>query len=325
MGRPQAALDRDGSPVRELAFWLRDLRSRSGLTYQQLSSRAHYATSTLQAAAAGHRLPTWRVVRAFVQACGGDEPEWQAYWAQIKRAMDHAAPCELRQHVLPPWAGPAPAAVASGPQSDSPVLSDTPAADDGPSQEGAGQDGSWYIRSFVALLRMDTDPPEAQEHRIVVATADGLTELTTAVSVPRHPADSSSSHRLEVELLHGGLLQLREQPWETYFRNMIVLPRALRVGEQHEYALRLRVPPGQPMAAHYVHVPHRRSDYFELRVRFHLDRLPRAVWMLPGVPTAVIYQRSPFRQTLVPNLAGEVHVKFRQLQVGLGYGVCWQE
>jgi hypothetical protein len=122
-------------------------------------------------------------------------------------------------------------------------------------QSGTGQNGNWYIRSFTALLRMDTSPPEAQEQRVVVATADGLCELATAISVPRHPQDSGPSHHLEVELLHGGLLQLREQPWETYFRNVIVLPRPLRAGEQHEYAMRLRVPPGQPMAAHYVHVP----------------------------------------------------------------------
>ena len=349
MGRPQGPLDRDGSPVRELAFWLRDLRSQSGLTYQQLGSRAHYATSTVQAATAGHRLPTWRVVRAFVRACGGDEAAWQAYWAQIKRALDHAAPGELRQRVLPPWAGQDPAVADQGGARPQPNPGPSPAPENGEAglsrsggaesanqgnhlsqdyvknQDGTGQNGNWYIRSFTALLRMDTSPPEAQEQRVVVATADGLCELATAISVPRHPQDSAPSHHLEVELLHGGLLQLREQPWETYFRNVIVLPRALRAGEQHEYAMRLRIPPGQPMAAHYVHVPHRRSDYFELRVRFSLDRLPRAIWMLPGVPTAVIYQLSPARQTLTPDRSGEVHVKFHQLQVGLGYGVCWQE
>ena len=58
MGRPQKPLDRDGSAVREFAFWLRDLRKRSGLTYDQLGKNAHYATSTVQAATAGNRLPT---------------------------------------------------------------------------------------------------------------------------------------------------------------------------------------------------------------------------------------------------------------------------
>jgi hypothetical protein len=319
MGRPEGPLDRDGSPIGEFAFWLRDLRSQAGLTYQQLGSQAHYATSTVQAAAAGRRLPTWRVTRAFVRASGGDEDAWKAYWAQVKRALDHAAPGELRERVLPPWAGP------GDRKTEDNVNEPDGTVQNGVVQNGVVQDGDWYIKSFTALLRMDTSPPEAQEQRAIVATADGLSELATALSLPRHPKDSDPSHHLDVEVLHGGLLQRREQPWETYFRNVIVLPRPLQAGEEHEYAMRLRVPPGQPMAAHYVHVPHRRSDYFELRVRFGLDRLPRAIWMLPGVPTAVIYQLSPARQTLTPDRAGEVHVKFRQLQIGLGYGICWQE
>jgi len=73
MGRPQETLDRDGSPVREFAFWLRDLRHRSGLTYEQLGKSAHYATSTMQAATTGRRFPTLRVTMAFVAACGGEE------------------------------------------------------------------------------------------------------------------------------------------------------------------------------------------------------------------------------------------------------------
>ena len=125
-------------------------------------------------------------------------------------------------------------------------------------------------------------------------------------------------------LLHGGSLELREQPYESYFRHVIVLPRPLKAGERHAYALRLRIPPGQPMAQHYVHVPFRRSDSFDLRVRFSPRRPPRAVWALTGVPTAVIYQRSPASTPLVPDRFGEIHVTFSSLSVGLGYGVCWQ-
>jgi hypothetical protein len=85
MGRPEEPLDRDGSPVREFAFWLRDLRRRAGLTYDQLGKNAHYATSTVQAATAGSRLPTLRVTMAFVEACGGDQGEWREYWTLVRR------------------------------------------------------------------------------------------------------------------------------------------------------------------------------------------------------------------------------------------------
>ena len=70
MGRPQEPFERNGSPAREFAFWLRDLRHRSGLTYEQLARSAHYATSTMQAATTGRRLPTLKVTMAFVAACG---------------------------------------------------------------------------------------------------------------------------------------------------------------------------------------------------------------------------------------------------------------
>lgn len=334
MGRPQKPLDRDGSPVREFAFWLRDLRKTSGLTYEQLGKSAHYATSTVQEAAAGKRLPTLRVTMAFVKACGGDPGEWRTYWTQVQRALDQDAPDGCLGSIVPPWVdngspdsvGPGggvhPADLTSGGSSQ-------PAADqataDPAVQSVTAEAESWFVESFSALLRLDTEPIEALEQRVIVATSDGLSELATSVSVPRHPTDGDQAHGLESELLYGGSLELHEQPYESYFKNVIVLPRPLRKGEHHRYALRLRIPAGQRMSPHYVYVPFNRSDHFELRVRFDPRHLPRAIWALHGAPTAVIYERGPTHETLMPDRFGEVHVTFRALRLGLGYGVCWQE
>ncbi|MBV9451910.1 MAG: helix-turn-helix transcriptional regulator [Streptosporangiaceae bacterium] len=320
MGRPEKPLDRDGSAVREFAFWLRDLRKRSGLTYDQLGKNAHYATSTVQAATAGNRFPTLRVTMAIVKACGGDTREWRDYWTQIQRALDRGAPDGLERPITPPWASPATTAI--------PVPVSTPegsaaTSEVKPQRREAG-DG-WFTESFTALLRLDIEPIEAMERRLIVATTDDLTELATSVSVPRHPDDVSGGHGLDSELLYGGSLELREQPYESYFRNVIVLPRPLRQGERHEYALRLRIPPGQPMAPHYVYVPFHPSDHFDLRIRFPLRDPPRAVWVLRAVPTAVIYEGKPTAETLVPDRFGEVHVSFHDLQLGFGYGLCWTE
>jgi transcriptional regulator with XRE-family HTH domain len=315
MGRPQKPLERDGTPVREFAFWLRDLRKRSGLTYAKLAKNAHYATSTVQEATAGRRFPTLKLTVAFVRACDGDVAGWQAYWGQIQRALDADAPDGWAASISPPWAIP-PAAPPAGPAAPPLVLPAAPPVDDA---------DDWIVESFTALLRLDTEPIEALEQRVIVAVADGLGELSTSISVPRHPTDSDQAHGLDSELLHGGSLELREQPYESYFKNVIVLPRPLRPGERHEYALRLRIPAGQPMATHYVYVPFRRSDHFELRVRFNPQHLPKAVWQLNGAPTAVIYDRAPISETLVPDRFGEVHVSFRALRLGLGYGLCWQE
>jgi transcriptional regulator with XRE-family HTH domain len=319
MGRPQAPLERDGSPVREFAFWLRDLRNRSGLTYEQLAKISNYATSTVQEATAGRRLPTLNVVKAFVKACHGDQPAWREYWTQIRRSLDPDAPPDLAGLIVPSWAASTGFGRPATP-SRRPAQDNEPS---GPGQSAMDDADRWYVESFTALLRLDADPIEAVEQREIVATVDDLSELSTSISVPRHPDDAGLTHQLEIELLHGGSLELREQPYESFFRNVIVLPRPLQSGDRHQYAVRQRIPPGQPMAAHYVHVPFHRTDHFELRVRFDPMHPPQAIWKLSGTPTAVIYERGPASQTMTPDRFGEVHVEFRDLRAGLGYGLCW--
>jgi hypothetical protein len=321
MGRPQKPLYMDGSPAREFAFWLRDLRKRSGLTYVQLGKNAHYATSTMQMATAGNRFPTLRVTMAIVKACGGDTQEWRDYWTQVQRALDHSAPAGFDRQLVPPWAQRT--SVTESGAEDQPDTEHQPDTEDPPDSHDPA-DG-WFVESFAAVLRLDAEPVEALEQRRIVVTAEDLRELATSLSVPRHPQDNHDGHGLDCELLYGGSLQVREQPYESFFRNVIVLPRPLHQGERHQYALRMSIPPGQRMAPHYVHVPFRRSDHFDLHVRFSPLHLPRSVWLLRAVPTAVIYERDPAAEMVAPDRFGDVHVSFRDLRPGLGYGVSWRE
>jgi hypothetical protein len=308
MGRPEEPLDRDGSPLREFAFWLRDLRRRSGLTYEQLAGQAHYATSTVQAASGGRRLPTLRVTLAYVAACGGDQGAWRGYWTRIRRMLDASAPEGVTRSILPPWLndGPVPGAP---PESGCPV-------------RGAS---NWFTESFTALVRADIEPVEVIERKTIVATADDIAEIATSVNVPRHPDALGRPVDLESELLYGGSLEVHQQPYDSFFSNVIVLPRPLQAGERHEYSIQLRIPPGQRMAPHFLHVPFRRSDHFELRVRFDPRRLPQTVWLLRDAPTAMIYQLEPAAQTIVPDRFGEVSASFQDMRPGLGYGVRWRE
>lgn len=304
-------MNRDGSPLREFAFWLRDLRRRSGLTYERLASQAHYATSTVQAAADGRRLPTLRVTLAYVAACGGDQEAWREYWTRISRMLDANPPEGTSTSVLPPWLDAAP----------------IPGAAPGSRGPGAGAGGAehWFTESFTALVRVNVEPVEVIERKTIVALADDVAEIVTSVNVPRHPDALDRPVKLESELLYGGSLELREQPYDSFFANVIVLPRPLRAGERHEYAVRLRIPPGQRMAPHFLHVPFRRSDHFELRVRFDPRRPPRSVWLLCDAPTAVIYQPEPEARVIVPDRFGEVYASFHDMRPGLGYGVRWRE
>jgi transcriptional regulator with XRE-family HTH domain len=103
MARPEKPLKRDGSPLHELAYWLRDLRSRADLTYDQLASRTNFSRATLQEALSGKRLPTWPVTQAIVRACAGDVDLWHIYWDQIRRTVNRDAPAGSIASITPPW------------------------------------------------------------------------------------------------------------------------------------------------------------------------------------------------------------------------------
>jgi hypothetical protein len=184
-------------------------------------------------------------------------------------------------------------------------------------------DESWYVESFSAFVQVATEPPEAVEDRVIVALVDGVATLGTSLSVPRHPKDANGRHQLDAELLFGGALTSRKQLSETRFRHVIELPRPLRAGERHRYSLKLRVPPGQLMAPHYVYTPKRRSDRFDVRIRFGPNKLPASIWKLDGVATAAIYEQQPNGELLTPDRFGEVYAEFRSLKIGYAFGVCW--
>ncbi len=181
----------------------------------------------------------------------------------------------------------------------------------------------WYVKSLVTLLKLDLETPTALEDRTIVAARDGLDEIATSMSVPRPAEDTRGSHGLEVRLLSGGSLVLRDHPHESQFRHVIALPRALRAGEAHEYRLSIRIPAGQLMSNHSVQIPLQRSDCYKLTVRFSMNRLPTGVWLLDGVPPAVLGDRELTARTLRPDKFGEVSVTFTDLLQGQAYGLRW--
>lgn len=183
---------------------------------------------------------------------------------------------------------------------------------------------SWYIDRFDALLRMDRPEPEAFERRRIVAEEDGLHEIVVAMSLPREGGDESRSRDLLVEILYGGVRLRRERASASEFRFVMELPVPLRSGEHHEYGLRFRIPPSQPMRPHYVFVPSRRCDTFDLRVRFDQDHPPNLVWRVSDAFHRAIDDAEPTDDLLNVDAAGEVRVRFHGLSTALGYGVQWR-
>lgn len=181
----------------------------------------------------------------------------------------------------------------------------------------------WYVKSLVTLVLLDREVPAALEERTIVATRDALGEIITTMSIPRHPDDGSGQHGAEITVLSGGRLEMREQPHESQFRQVIALALPLAAGEEHLYRLEIRIPPDQPMINHAVHVPLQRSDHFDLTTRFPQDRMPSSVWVISGVPPAVLRDREPQGRQIIPNRFGEVNVAFEELLQGHAYGLRW--
>lgn len=95
--------ERDDSAVADLAYGLRNLRSRSGLKVAQLQRESGFSSTTLYDAFSGKQLPSQQVTLAIVAACGGDVDAWRLYWAQVRGALDPHAPQGSATTIVPPW------------------------------------------------------------------------------------------------------------------------------------------------------------------------------------------------------------------------------
>ena len=184
--------------------------------------------------------------------------------------------------------------------------------------------GQWYIERFSAVFMLDGETPEALEHRVIVSAVDGLTDLTVAVDVP---VDAGRPRLpLELEMIEGGELVLVEEKARTRTRYVIRLPRPLREGESHAYAMKIRVLPGGPMRDYYVFRPERRCDSFDLRVRFDRRRVPAWVRRVDGedVHAYNTYDGVPADgERVTVDHTGEASASFSGLLPHYGFGLQW--
>jgi hypothetical protein len=72
-GRAWGPLRGDVLEVRELAQWLRDRADESGLRLRDLAERTPYARDFISRSINGEQRPRWEFVKAFVEACAGDD------------------------------------------------------------------------------------------------------------------------------------------------------------------------------------------------------------------------------------------------------------
>ena len=191
--------------------------------------------------------------------------------------------------------------------------------------------GRWYLARLRTLLRLDGEQPTAIEERTVVANVAGLTEFVISTSIPR-PAitkphnsglDGAHKQRLEFSVIYGGSLAHCEQPSTSYFRYFIQFPHPLDRGEAHEVGVAITFPGDQPFNPRYTFQPLHRCDEFDLRVRFGSDTRPACVWNMVGLPRGMVDNFTEPDALVRPDAAGDIHLLYEYLRIGLAYGARW--
>lgn len=184
--------------------------------------------------------------------------------------------------------------------------------------------GDWYLAKLRTILRPDVVQPSAVEERIVVATRADLAEIVLSTSIPR-PGLNHGEQVADVAVLHGGTLTKAEWSTPSYLTYTIRLDRPLCHGDSCELGVRIAIPPGQPFNPRYSFQPLRRCDEFDLRIRFGESADARRVWQISGLPRGMIEDFAAPEALIVPDTAGDIHLNFKFLKVGLVYGARWTD
>jgi hypothetical protein len=181
----------------------------------------------------------------------------------------------------------------------------------------------WQVKTFEALMRLDTPTPELIEKRTIVATRDGVRTIVARLSLPRTVDGQPDDADLDADVQQGARIVRRDRQGEGHFRYLLELPTTLNRTDEHSYTMIFRIPPGQPMRTHYAFVPLVDCEWFRVRVRFDTSRPPRVVWRLNGLPPRVMSDRLTPGPPLRLDGAGEVELEFRDMDRGYGYGLAW--
>jgi hypothetical protein len=190
----------------------------------------------------------------------------------------------------------------------------------------ADQGCGWRVRSFSALLRLDTATPELYETRTVRAER-AIGELTVRLDLPPRGPGDGPVLPLMVEAVFGArVTEVDRGDDGRHYRLAVTLPRTLRPAEEAEFCLHYRVPAGQPIRDHCAIVPLDPCDRGDIRVRFDPSAPPATIWRLAAVTPRQMDRATtvPGPDLLAPDGAGEVGVAFRGLRQGHGYGVAWR-
>lgn len=182
----------------------------------------------------------------------------------------------------------------------------------------------WYVQHVDTIVRMDRELPEIIESRQISSVRPGLKTIAIRYSLPPSDSDTSGEHALQVDISFGAKIVDVRLEGGTHYRYLLELPLALEPGQQHEYGIVLRPPSVGAMRTHYGLVPLVEIESFRLRVRFHPDRHPGAVWRFDRAAPRAIDGLPISDARLSVDDVGEVAQEFDRLERGYGYGIAWR-
>lgn len=180
----------------------------------------------------------------------------------------------------------------------------------------------WWTDRLQLSLALDEPGVEAVEIRRVVAARDGVTELDLAMTFT--DAQPALLDQVEFRMLYGGRLRIGPKESSDRLGMSLVLPKRLRRGETHEYALRIRLPVDFPLRRHCVCLPRYHCGNLDVRVRFPPDDLPAWVGRLVGVYQRDIDDDAVMAEEVPVDGAGEVHAVFTDLTPDRATGIRWR-
>ncbi|MGH3759908.1 hypothetical protein [Actinophytocola sp.] len=181
----------------------------------------------------------------------------------------------------------------------------------------------WHTVSLRSLLRMDVDPPELLEERVIVAAADDLDEIEIRLSAPS--GEAGATNPITAAIVYGGEIVREEPVASSHGKFEVRLPRTLRAGDHHEYGVRFSALSRADMRPYYVLTPLQSCARFAVRVRFDPAALPAKIWKVDGVPPRALDDFRPLADLLDADRLGEISLEFSGLQQGLSYGVQWSD
>lgn len=173
-----------------------------------------------------------------------------------------------------------------------------------------------YVHSRLACrVDLRREGPYVELERSLVALTDGIDHLDDQLALPNY-----DGQELDYWTLEGCELDSAMKLWPSMWSIRLTLPRPLRSGEAHKFAVALRLPNFDAMEPYVGFMP--RTSSYEATIDLLLGDRPARVFRLDGVPPTHSLAGIPGIEE--PLTTTSPRFEFNRLRAGLSYGIRWE-